>query len=120
MHMAAMMSGAAQPHRPTAVEAPVPLVATAQWIGTLTHAHQELADGRGEALEKRLNRRIGIARQILARFGAVAQRLKQQRMAVRIVQSIETDAQISDEALQIRPWRRRFELDRENHFLVIA
>src|SRR5579862_6220259 len=50
----------------------------------------------------------------------MAQRLKQQRMTVRIVQTIETDAQIGNKSRQIRPRRRRFELNRENQISVIA
>src|SRR6267154_2638688 len=99
-----------QTDRPTAVETPTAVVAAAQRIGAVADMLEVTADGRCKGAEQRSNDRIGASRQILSRFRAMAQRLKQQRVAVRVVQAVEADPEVGKKADHIRPLRRRLEL----------
>src|SRR5438067_2265652 len=86
-----------QPHRPTAVEAPAAGVAAAQWIGAVADVLEVAADGRGKGAEQRADRRVGTARQIGGGLGAMAQRLKQQRMTLGVVKAVEADPDVGEE-----------------------
>ena len=76
----------------------------------MTDVLQVAADGRGEGAEQPADHRVGTARQILGGFRAMAQRLKQQRMAVRVVQAVQADPEVGKKTDHIRPRRRRLEL----------
>src|SRR5439155_25468702 len=95
MNVVGMEPRAAQPHRPAPVEAPAAAVAAAQGIGGVADVLEVAANGRGKGAEQRADRRVGTAREILRGLCAVAQGLKQQRVAMRVVQAVETDPEVS-------------------------
>src|SRR5256885_31604 len=94
MHMVGVKARGVQSHRPTAVETPAAVISTAQRIGAVTDTLEIAIDRRRKTLEERLNHRVGTAGQILGGFRAMAQRLKQQRVAVRVVQAVEADPEV--------------------------
>src|ERR1700687_5984409 len=99
-----------QSHRPTAVETPAAIVTTAQRVGAAADVFEVVADGRSKAAEQRSDHRVGTSHQILSGFRAMAQRLKQLRMAIRVVQAVETDLEVRKKNDNIRAGRRRLEL----------
>jgi len=64
MNMIGVIAAAAQPHRPTAVEAPFAAIAPPQWIGATACNLKIAADWRGKAAEQRPNDRVRAAQQI--------------------------------------------------------
>src|SRR5436189_4083084 len=86
-----------QAHRPAAVEAPAAAVAAAQWIGAVADVLEVAADGRGKGPEQRADRRVGTARQIGGGLGAMAQRLKEQRMPLGVVKTVEAHPDVGEE-----------------------
>src|SRR5256885_1670268 len=111
---------AAQSHRPAAVEAPAAVISTAQGIGAVADVLEIAADGGGKGAEQRADRGVGAARQIGSGLGAMAQRLKQQRMATGVVQAVETRPDFGQKARQIAPRWRRLELERQHQIAVVA
>src|SRR3989440_163403 len=108
-HVVAVKPRRVQPDRPTAVETPTTVIATAQRIGAVADLFEVVADGCDKRAEQRSKDRIGASRQILSGFRTVAERLKQQRVAMRVVQADETDLEVGEKTGHIRPARRRLE-----------
>ena len=77
-------------------------------------------DRCGKGVKERLNDGILTARKILSGLGALAQRLVEESMAVRIVEGVQARGEFRQEAAEIRPPRRRFEGLRQHHFVVVA
>src|SRR2546430_12635472 len=107
MDVVGVETRAAQPQRPAAVEAPAAAVAAAQGIRAVADALEVALDGGGKGAEQRADRGVGAARQIGSGLGAMAQRLKQQRMATGVVQAVETRPDVGQKTRQIAPRRRR-------------
>src|SRR5712675_3721482 len=114
MDVIGVEAGAAQPDRPAAVEPPVTTVPAAQEIVAATDLLEVPADRAREAREERPDDRVRRPGQVLRRLRPVPQGLEEEGMPVRIVQSIETDLELGEEAREVRPGRRRFELLRDD------
>ena len=120
MRVIRVKAGSVQTHRPAAVEAPAAVIAPAQGIRALTDVRDVAADGLGEGVEQRADHRVGAAREILGGLGAVAQRLKEQRMTLGVVQAVEAHPEVGEKAGHIAPRRRRLELLRHDEIPVVA
>src|SRR5437660_2606880 len=103
MNVVGMKPRGAQPHGPAAIEAPAALVTAAQGIGAMADVLEVALNRRGKGAEQCADRRVGTARQISGGLGAMAQRLKEQRMALGVVQAVETHRDVGEETGQIPP-----------------
>src|SRR6185312_12331430 len=118
--MAHVKSAISQPHRPAAVESPAAAVAAAQGIGAVAYVLHIAFDRAGKGGEESTYRGVGAACQVLSGLGAMAQRLKEQSVAVGIVQAVETGREVCKERREIRPRSGRLDGQRQDEIPVVA